>query len=621
MGPKHSNEREALSLWRLPVTAILLALALIAAVASAQTIGPVSKFNIVKFYDPPNETRIKAKLQGGVAIQLPDGGLSITNDFELQIFSTNALQLIVNSARCLYKEEEATRSARSPGQDPVRARTADGKYSLEGNGFLFQQSAEDSVLLVSNAVHTLIQRGLGGTNSAARGARSDLDAENVEIFSEQFSYSSRSGLGVYSNEVRIVRTNLHIGSGVLTLDLPTNAPLRGILAEKDVAVDYTNGVALHAVGQSARYWPDTDRIVMTGAPSWRAEQAQGNADELVVERTNQLFQAVGHGWLRLPGQSLGAFGSFASPGPASSRSAVSTNRWIDIYSDSYEFHTNQAVFRGHVRVAELVDNQARGGMTCALLTASFIGTNQLQQLVAQKDVVILQDTNQFTCGKAVYTPTNELLELAESPTWRSGRWQGKGDLIEVRTNEMLVSGHASARLPAVELEQLFSPGATNATAPRSNSLTNEFADIFCDEYVVGRDAAAFQGHVHAVHPQMDWFSGRLSLNSRATGAKIVVAEESVVFDLVNQAGQKVHGIGDRAFFTNWFTGTFTNSLVTLLGAPATLTLTNGILRNRIIIYDHATGNVSVPGAGYKVEVPTGSVNSNAFQLQKKKPMK
>ncbi len=613
--------REAVRPRRLTVTAVVLVLALLAPLAFAQTVGPFSKFQVVKFYDPPNETRIKAMLQGGVAIQLPDGSLLITNDFELQIFSTNALQLIVNGSRCLYKDEGTTRMARSPGQDPVRVRTADSKYSLEGNGFLFHQTAEDSRLLVSNAVHTLIQRGMAGTNSATRSARSDLDAENVEIFSEQFSYSSQSGLGVYSNAVRIVRTNLHIGSGVLTLDLPTNAPLRGVLAEKDVSVDYTNGVAIHARGQSARYWPDTDRIVMTGAPSWRADQAQGNADELVVERTNQLFQAIGHGWLRFPGQSLGAFGSFASPDSASSRSAASTNRWIDIYSDSYEFHTNQAVFRGQVRVAESVDNQARGGMTCALLTATFIGTNQLRQLVAEKDVVILQDTNQFTCGKAVYTPTNELLELTEGPTWRSGRWQGKGDLIEVRTNDMLVSGHASARVPAAELEQLFSPGATNAPAQRSNSLTNEFADIFCDEYVVGRDAAAFQGHVHAVHPQMDWYSGRLSLNSLATGAKIVLAEESVVFDLVNQAGQKVHGIGDRAFYTNWVTSTLTNSLVTLLGAPATLTLTNGILRNRIIIYDHATGNVSVPGAGYRVEVPTGSVNSNAFLLQKKKPMK
>ena len=601
---------------------MLLALCLVAVLTSAQTIGPASKFHIVKFYDPPNETRVKAMLEGGVAVPLADGGVLITNGLELQIFGTNALQLIVNSSRCLYKDEGAIRTGRSPGRDSVRVRTADEKYSLEGNGFLFRQTAEDSSLLISNAVHTLIRRNQDGTNSgAARSTRAGVGAENVEVFSEQFTYSSQSGLGIYSNDVRIVRTNLYIGSGILTLDLPTNEPMRGILAERNVSVDYTNGVAVHAVGQSARYWPDADRIVMTGNPSWRVDTARGSADELIVDRTNQVFQANGHGWLRLPGQSLGSFGSFAAGNAESSRADASTNRWIDIYADSYEFHTNWAAFRDHVRVADSVDDQTRGGMSCTRLTATFVGTNQLQQLIAEQDVIIQKDTNQFTSGKAIYTATNELLELTQNPGWRSGRWQGIGDLIEVRTNEMLVSGHASARIPAAELERLFDSAGTNAPARRSSSITNEFADITCDEYVVRHDAALFQGNVHAVHPQMDWVCGRLSLNTLPSGAKVVLAERAVVFDLANQAGRKVRGLGDRAYYTNWTTSTFTNSVVTLVGAPATLALTNSTLQNNVITYDHLTGNVGVPGAGYKVVVPTPPINSAAFLLQKKKPMK
>jgi lipopolysaccharide export system protein LptA len=614
--------------WEAATAALALSFALAGLLASAQTpiIGPVTGFHVAQLYEPPNETRIKTLLEGGVAIPLPEGRWLITNGVKLQMFSTNTLQLVVTTSRCLYATNtDKITTVRSPGSDPVLAKTADGKYSIEGIGFLFRQAqAEDSSFLISNAVHTLVRGSPVATNAAAsRRSPPELEAEDIHVVSDQFSYSSQSGLAIYTNHVQVARTNLSLASGVLTLELPMNErQLRRILAERDVAVDYTNGAVIHATGQAALFQPDTDRIVMTGAPTWRVDQAQGGADELIIDRTNQLFQANGQARLRLPNQSLGSLGSLTASDPNASRSAASTNRWIDIRSESYEFHTNWAVFRDHVRVTDSLDDQARGSLACTLLTVIFSGSNQLQQLVAEKEVVIQQDTNQFTGGKAVYAPTNGLLEITGDPAWRSGRSLGKGDLIQVRTNEMLVSGHASVRLPADELERRFA-SVTNAPALRATtSHTNEFADIVCTEYFVRPEAAVFEGNVHALHPQMDWTCGRLSLLSLPTGAKIVLAEKAVAFDLSNLAGQKVHGIGDRAYYTNWVTVTVTNNLVTLLGSPATLTLTNGTtVRNPVITYDHTTGKVGVPGPSYIIEAPASPVDSNTFLLPKKKPIK
>jgi len=66
-------------------------------------------------------------------------------------------------------------------------------------------------------------------------------------------------------------------------------------------------------------------------------------------------------------------------------------------------------------------------MSCGTLTAAFSGTNELQQLVAETQVILEQDTNRFTAGKAVYTGADGMVELTGNPSWRSGLREGKGD--------------------------------------------------------------------------------------------------------------------------------------------------------------------------------------------------
>jgi hypothetical protein len=138
----------------------------------------------------------------------------------------------------------------------------------------------------------------------------------------------------------------------------------------------------------------------------------------------------------------------------------------------------------------------------------------------------------------------------------------------------------------------------------------------------------FRGKVHVIHPQMDWTCERLSVLSLPAGGKVVFAEHAVVFDLWNPEGQKTHGTGDRAFYTNSLSGPVTNDLLTLVGTPATLavtnrtTLTNGAFgQNAIIIFDRITGKVTAPGGAYKFVIPASPVDSNTFLLQKKKALK
>ena len=182
-------------------------------------------------------------------------------------------------------------------------------------------------------------------------------------------------------------------------------------------------------GERAFYSADTDLIQLTGQPTWRVEQRDGSGDELVFDRTNKVFRANGHARLKMPAQSMGASGFLSQPGPASATSLPPTNQFVEVLCDNYELRTNLAVFREQVRVSDRLGDQLQGEMTCGLMTLTFAGTNELQKMVAEHQVVIAQEDKQFTAEKAEYTGTNGVLDLTGNPAWRAGlaRREGRPD--------------------------------------------------------------------------------------------------------------------------------------------------------------------------------------------------
>jgi lipopolysaccharide export system protein LptA len=244
--------------------------------------------------------------------------------------------------------------------------------------------------------------------------------------------------------------------------------------------------------------------------------------------------------------------------------------------------------------------------------------------VAETNVTLVEQlTNRFAGGKAVYVATNGLLELTQNPSWHSGQREGKGDVLRVntRTQEMLVKGHATMRLPADELAGDLgpvSPGDKRKPPPAFG--TGTFAEITCNEYTLSTNSASFRGGVLACHPQMEWMCETLVVKS--SGAQSgkpdsMLAERNVRFDFENNDGQKVHGTGDKAVYTFGISDTVTNDLLTLTGNPATLVTTNGTAFNNRIIYNRATGQLSMPGGQYRIE-GQAPANSNVFVLPKTK---
>ena len=615
-----------------------LLLAAWCAYGQAQKLEPRG-LKLAEHYPPPNESQVKSLLEGG-RVQQPEAGYYLfSGGTTLSTFLTNGEpQVIIKADQCLYNY--TAQVANSAG--PLRVQTADGKFLLEGEGFLWLRT--NSTLFISNRVHTVVQPEMFESQERSRNEAAKGASEPADIRSDRFLYNGDSGLGIYEQNVRVTQgTNLAMSSGTLEVLIPLKErQLRQLTADREVRIHYNE---VDATGEHAVYAADSGMVHITGHPAWQALPREGRGDELVIDRSNRVFQANGNAWLRFPGQSAGmgdtlSRSSQRAPGPA-----LATNEIFEISSGRYEFHTNWAVFQKEVRVTELLTSQVRGTMNCELLTAAFAGSNELQRLTADQNVTIRQETNWLTGQHAVYTTTNGILEMTGNPAWRVGTREGRGDVIQLSTNgEMRVRGNARIRIPAGEMGQtaLMGPGKTNVpassnfpanskplgvrdfSAPGTARPESEWAEVFCEEYVLRRELSVFLGGVYVSHPRMYWLCERMAVRTPEPGNRIIVAEEGVKFDLVDDRGQKVHGTGDNAVYTYSVTtgpdGRTTNELVHLTGNPAVLETENMTNRNYNgpIILDLLRHKLISQGS---VQGSITNANTNLFGFPHKKVTK
>jgi lipopolysaccharide export system protein LptA len=583
---------------------------------------PAKGFKIADSYDPPYETQTKSLVVGEKALLLPNGNALLSEGVTLRTFSeTNTPQLVVRADNCFFNK--TNHSVNSAG--PIHMQTADGKFTLEGIGFYWVQS--NSSLTISNDVHTAIQAELLQANATnLNRSSSDPDTGPIFISSRRFDYDGVSGRGTWQDQVEVNGTNLNLTSRLLTAVVPVKEhQVRSLLAEQDVRLKYHE---LIGKCQRLNYSPGTGLLSLLEQATWEADQRTGGGDELIIDHSNQVFHVNHHAWLKLPGQALGEAGFLSSSNSARGQAA----RLVQVVCENYEIRTNSASFRDGVRMNELVDGKQRGTMTCSNMSLTFISTNEFDTLSMDRNVVIEQtdEERKFTAGHGFYTHTNSSLLLTQDPTWAAGSRTGKGEMIRLnmQQNEMIVQGDASMRLPANQLAgQLVTPSATVATnRPASKTGTNQFAQIFSEEYTLRTNYSVFIGGVYATHPDMNWSCEKLSVTLPAGGMTNVVAEQNVVFDVMTPKGP-VHGKSDKAVYTFGLSNTVANAAypidkLTLTGAPAFLMMgTNGTSQNPVIIWDRLRNKVDYPGSDFRIQGFLKAVDTNIFVLPNQKRKK
>lgn len=593
----------------------MLVLALVLPISRAQQPlgGKIKNFTAGSdFYPPPHQAQMKALLQGAEA-QLQASQLVAVTQLKLQTFRQDGLrELIVQAPECLYDAEQ--RQASSAG--PLRVQSGNEKMSIEGEGFLFRQT--NSSLIISNQVHTVIEPGaMQQSDTSARTNATAKEIGGFDIVSERFRYEAQPGLGIYEENVRVTGTNLSLTSGRLSFLVPmSDRQLESITAEQNVVADYED---IHATGERIQYEARTQALRLSGEPTWRAGERSGSGDELFIDATNRFFRAMGNARLTLAGHKTRAIGFKPGRSSTDPLAAGSTNQLIEVLCDSYELRTNSAAFAGAVRVAQSIAGDPQGTLRCQALRVGFAGTNELQSLIAEDQVVIEQQDNRMTAGRAVYE--GQLLQLTNDPAWRAGAREGAGERIQVdiARDEMAVVGKAWMRLPGEELGSMSASTSTktNAAEPQAR----QFALISADQYRLAPQRARFEGNVRLDHPQLQMRCETVDAefpSADGVGGRMV-AEKSVVFEVKDTegAGGQIHGTSQTAIYRSQAVGDVTNRVLELTGNPV-LETTNGVLKNKVIMLDLANRKLIAPGRFHMRGFAEAGV-TNTFRLPRSSP--
>jgi hypothetical protein len=128
-----------------------------AAVDVAQQIPPghSTAFSTDMYYQHPHEQQVQTRLSGAEATPRP-GGLLDVKDLKMQLFNTNGtLRLVARAPQCTYAMLDGT--ADSAGH--LQMQSGDGKYFVEGDGFLIVYHGSTVSLMLSNQVHTVVKTG------------------------------------------------------------------------------------------------------------------------------------------------------------------------------------------------------------------------------------------------------------------------------------------------------------------------------------------------------------------------------------------------------------------------------------------------------------------------------
>ena len=551
----------------------------------------------IEYYDPPDDSKIKMKVTGREATNIPSGILII--GATIKSYSvTGALQLEAETPDCVL--DTSVSPWRLSSTNLLQTRSGDGDFYVEGVGFFWNNNSSE--LALSNRVHTIIRQLAPGTKTNAAPAQTDVDSDRA-------TFDTKNGLVTYRDHVLVVNPQLHLTCVFLTAQRSqggTNNQFDVIVAETNVVIDFTDesGRKTHATADKSVYTRTNDLLTLTGNPRLETSNGWSTADIFVLNQTTRRIQGSGH--CRFYSRTaLASAGTAANP--ASTQETEITSEDFD-----YDMKSGLAVFSGHVRV-----NNPQTKLVCDTLRVKMsegeAKGGSFDNVVAERNVIIDStddrgEKTHITAGKAVYSSrlgngtTNKLLDLTGNPMLERTNGWIKADLITIDQANGIIWGNGNQH-------SVFKRAATAAGKTVSPAATD--SEIFSDslEFHQKTGIATYLGSVRANNPQMRLQSRRLVIklpqgaaaNSGASRPERMEAELNVIVDYLTEKGEKTHATGEDLIFTHSVTnGTTTNEVLELTGKPIIdMTATNGQVT-------HGTGEklvyTSVTGSGQPSEV-------------------
>jgi hypothetical protein len=236
--------------------------------------------------------RTAMEIRGSKATpSLASGQMEVT-DFRLESYrytsnQVRVTELVVESPLGRFGTQGAGSGER------LTLKGADDRFQIQGIGWSWSRAT--GLLVVSNAVETLVRRAIEETNRPP-----------IQVRARRFEYHLRTGDARYIDDcVAEDPGRARVVAGELRSRLsPTQAQPDAIHATNGVVIDLLRTDRPgHAEGASATYTAATktagERIELHGNPTWRFGPSEGAADQLLLLPTQDAYTASGHARLKL----------------------------------------------------------------------------------------------------------------------------------------------------------------------------------------------------------------------------------------------------------------------------------------------------------------------------------
>ena len=447
----------------------------------------INNFRAPEYYEAPYQNQIKFLLTGSEGRPL-EGGKVLLKQVKMETFAkTGERETIASAPECVY--DTVNQALSSAG--PMQMQTADGKFLIQGEGFLVRQTKTNFSVIISNKVETTIHKellaaqtsqtktvGLSATNSAALSVPPAVNTnvaidtnQFIKIFSHQANLNTVSNLAIYSDNVRVVDPQMDLTCEVMTLRRSTNGSLESVVAETNVVIVGKQDNS-RATGEKAVYIvnPDTETMKLLGNAHWQDDQREAKADSFIFDRKDNTIRAEPNAWLKLPRAAINQTGPLATKSIAPTNAPAGTNEFIEI--------------------------------TSQVLTMQLPTTNRpARVIIAQTNVVILSpsDKSRATGDEAVYTEANGTLMLSGKAMWISDQRLVKGGTLTFdRTNEIFTArSNAYLKLPMAAFGKTSLLASGSAQTTNNAALTNQFIEVFSDDYDYRDNLLSFRENVRA----------------------------------------------------------------------------------------------------------------------------
>jgi lipopolysaccharide export system protein LptA len=242
---------------------------------------------IVPEYDSKNKKR--SVLYGEEASYLSNR-IYLIKGLKIEVFNDEEKVIWTATAPICYFNYN-NRTAYSDGE--LALNSEDGQLFISGTGFEWRQN--EAALTISNNILTRV-RVFAKSTGPQRGPL----RQEFEITADKFRFKSRESEAEYKGNVRIKeiynsqrRSNLmNLSCGELLIKfLERLGGIQEITAKVNVTFDDKEN---QAFAEKAVFIATNNIVILEGQARWRAPEAEGTADSLILDRQQNEFTALGN---------------------------------------------------------------------------------------------------------------------------------------------------------------------------------------------------------------------------------------------------------------------------------------------------------------------------------------